>query len=113
MAQSANAHVTNARDSAPEGIARFAVRGFFASSSASSRRFAAIATVRAVTMQTRIKPSCPHFGHPFVARNVLSSANGIAKIVWLSLMSRAKIARRDDSVSGLDVRTTSICSTGF
>ena len=51
-----------------------------------------MATVRAATMQIRISPSCPHFGQPFAARNVLSSANGIAKIVWLSLMSRVNKA---------------------
>ncbi len=90
--------MTNPYVSAPDGIARFAVRGFFASSSASSNRFAAIATVRAVTMQTRINPICPQCGKPFhfvfAARKVLRNAKGNAKTECVILMSRAKITNR-------------------
>ena len=42
---------------------------------------AAIATVRAVIMQTTIKMSCPIFGCPSAASTVASRAQGIAKIV--------------------------------
>src|SRR4051794_22872385 len=41
-------------------------------------------------MHTRISPSTPGRGIPPAARNVLSSAKGSAKTVWLTLMSRAK-----------------------
>ena len=53
---STSAPSTNERDSRPLGTARRAVRGFFASIAASSSRFAAIATVRAATMQTTPEP---------------------------------------------------------
>ena len=80
--------------SAPRGMARRAVRGFARSSSASSRRLALIATVRAVIMQTTIRTSCPIFGRPFAERNVLSSANGSANTECAILMSLQKIASR-------------------
>jgi hypothetical protein len=78
-AQSAMAMTTKEVESCPLGMARPRVRGLRASSLASSRRFIAIATVRAVTMQIRMRPSWPNFGKPRAARKALSSANGNAK----------------------------------
>ena len=76
---------TNRRDSDPEGNARRAVRGFLASSSASKILFAAIATVRAVTMQMMISDIFPAVGAPATVRpasTALRIAHGIAKTVW-------------------------------
>src|SRR5205809_6865142 len=84
----------NAVESFPLGIARLAVRGLSASSRASSRRFAAIATVRAVTMHATISPICPNFGQPLAARNVANNAHGIANSVCEILMSAAKVESR-------------------
>src|SRR5688572_21435843 len=79
-------------------MARRAVRGLSWSSFASSRRFADIATVRAVTMHRTISRSWPIPGLPPAARKVLSSANGSAKTVCESLMSCAKTVSRFDAL---------------
>src|SRR5687767_8401600 len=95
--------IMNTGDNCPEGRARFAVRGFKASRRASRRRLEAMATVRAVTMQTRMRRSWPIFGRPCAARKVASSAQGRAKSVWESLMSAAKVlsfVEKEDSPPG-------------
>ena len=92
----------NPRPSFPEGIARPAVRGLRASSSASSSRLADIATVRALTMHSTISPSCPGLGMPRAARNVASSAKGIAKTVCgdLDVVREQRQLRGDAVVRG-------------
>ncbi len=89
------------RERRPLGMARPAVRGLRASSSASRRRLALIATVRAVTIQIRIRTSIPVGGRPLAAINVASNAKGMAKIVWLILMSAAKSASFEPSDRGM------------
>src|SRR4051812_17005943 len=89
--------VTNVLERAPLGIARRAVRGFWASSLASRRRLADMASVRAVTMQARISSSLViviGWAVSLAARNVARMAHGRAKIVWEILMSAAKRERR-------------------
>src|SRR5882672_7804953 len=49
-----------------------------------------MATVRAVTMQRRMRRSWPILGRPLAARKAERSAKGRAKRVWESLMSEAK-----------------------
>src|SRR5688572_12560364 len=101
---STSAPSTNDRDSRPLGTARRAVRGFFASISASSSRFAAIATVRAATMQTTTSASLPASG-PRTASHAITAdriAHGIANTVWLTLMSAANV----ESFCGRDGATT-------
>src|SRR5436305_7034091 len=93
IAQADRIVTKNPRERRPLGMARPAVRGLRRSSSASSSRFDAIATVRAVTRHSRIRRSCPGLGQPLAARKVLSSAKGSAKTVWESLMSRAKVTK--------------------
>src|SRR5882672_9490125 len=67
----------------PDGISRFAVRGFFLSKSASSQRLNAIAALRANTMQSTTSKSfvqlkeCPA---QVTARKNPIMAKGMAKI---------------------------------
>src|SRR5947209_3210668 len=92
-------------ESEPEGRARFCVRGFSESSSASMRRFIDMATVRAVIMQRRMRSSLPGPGQPLAARNVESRAKGRAKRVWESLISLARVIslrRKEDSPPRLE-----------
>ena len=81
---------------APRGISRIAVRGFFASYCASTRRLKPIAALRAATIATTIQAT----RHPISPAGSLSteaesaevecsaskapvSANGSAKTLWL------------------------------
>src|SRR5215204_6348505 len=101
------ARPTKRADSAPLGIARRAVRGLRRSSSASSSRFDAIAAVRAAIMQTTTIASFPTTGPPTRrhAITAASTAHGMAKTVWLILMSPANLAilvvnpGEDDSIA--------------
>src|ERR1700679_2742873 len=82
----------NPREREPDGIARRAVRGFRASSFASIRRLAAIATVRAVIMHKTIKRILPAVSDPGNIRpasTALRIAHGIANTVWAILISPA------------------------
>ena len=64
---------------APRGISRFAVRGFSASSRASTSRLNPMAAERAATMATRIHPTTGHvIGVCRDASSAPASANGSA-----------------------------------
>ena len=76
--------------SAPLGSSRDAVRGFRASSSASTSRFSAIATVRAPTIATVIQSMSPSPGQSPAARNAPTYANGSAKTVCSMRTSDAR-----------------------
>ena len=69
---------TNPLLSVPAGRARIAVRGFAASSRASTSRLNAIAADRAATMQTTIQPSTRSVGQPPAASTAPVNANGSA-----------------------------------
>src|SRR5262249_15517458 len=82
--KSAQAATTNSAanrcESAPEGMARMAVRGLAASIRASAMRLNAMAAERAETMHKTIQPSVAAAGMPPAASMAAHSANGSAKI---------------------------------
>ena len=86
-------------ESAPEGRAREAVRGFSASSRRSASRLCAIAALRAPSIASRIFPSVASRGHPSAARNADSRAKGSAKSVWENLII-SSVVRRDRRTPG-------------
>src|SRR6185369_6532448 len=82
----------------PAGIAREAVRGFFASISASISLFSPMAAVRAPIMASRIQSACAADGSPRAASRAPVKANGSAKSVWENLIISRKTVIRPNRV---------------